>query len=74
MVRLLVEEACDALPPPDDAQCGRGSRFVAPTSPSAPIPRSGFVLRPITVIARSHFDQQLLDKPLSGGGSWREAD
>lgn len=49
MVRLLVEEACDALPPPNDAQCGRGNRIVTSTSPRAPIPRSGFVLRPILV-------------------------
>ena len=46
MVRLLVKEACDALSPPDDAQYRRNDRFVTPTSPHAPIPRSGFVLRP----------------------------
>ncbi|RWA99921.1 MAG: hypothetical protein EOQ33_21870 [Mesorhizobium sp.] len=46
MVRLLVEEARNALPLPNYPQCERDVRFVISTSPHAPIPRSGFVLRP----------------------------
>ncbi|RWB67928.1 hypothetical protein [Mesorhizobium sp.] len=45
MVRLLVEEARDALPLPNRPQCERDVRLVISTSPHAPIPRSGFVLR-----------------------------
>ena len=46
MVRLLVEEARDALPLPNHPQRERDVRFVISTSPHAPIPRSGFVHRP----------------------------
>lgn len=46
MVRLLVEEARDALPLQSHPQCERDVRLVTSTSPHAPIPRSGFVLRP----------------------------
>lgn len=48
MVRLLVEEARDALPLPNHPQCERDVRLVISTSPHAPIPRSGFVQRPIS--------------------------
>ncbi|TIM66945.1 MAG: hypothetical protein E5Y60_18880, partial [Mesorhizobium sp.] len=46
MVRLLVEEARHALPPPNDAQCGRDDRSLISTSTAGALPRSGFVLRP----------------------------
>ncbi|TIW61031.1 MAG: hypothetical protein E5V49_13145 [Mesorhizobium sp.] len=32
MVRLPVEEACDALLPPNPAQCGRDDRCLSSTS------------------------------------------
>ncbi|MER8786196.1 hypothetical protein NKH60_34610, partial [Mesorhizobium sp. M1006] len=41
MVRLLVEEARDALPPPNHPQCERDVRLVIFTSHHAPVPRSG---------------------------------
>lgn len=50
MVRLLVEEARDALPLPNLAQRGRNDRFLISTSTARALPRSGFVQRPQTVI------------------------
>lgn len=46
MVRLLVEEACDALPLPNRTQRRRNDRFLISTSNARALPRSGFVLRP----------------------------
>ncbi|WP_292506705.1 hypothetical protein, partial [Mesorhizobium sp.] len=46
MVRLLVEEARHALPPPNNAQCRRDDRSPISTSIAGALPRSGFVLRP----------------------------
>jgi hypothetical protein len=46
MVRLLVEEARDALPLPNPAQRGRDDRFLLSTSTASALPRSGFVPRP----------------------------
>ncbi|KUM25030.1 hypothetical protein AU467_27915 [Mesorhizobium loti] len=48
MVGLLVEEARDALPLPNHPQCGRNDRFLIFTSTARALPRSGFVLRPIS--------------------------
>ncbi|TPM07358.1 MULTISPECIES: hypothetical protein [unclassified Mesorhizobium] len=63
MVRLLVEEARDALPLPNRPQCRRNVRFVISTSSRAPIPRSGFVLRP-------HCGRQTVYKAIDWG-SWK---
>lgn len=66
MVGLLVEEARDALPLPNHPQCERDARLVISTSPHAPIPRSGFVLRPQSrhghscSISRGHMSVGLL--------------
>ncbi|QKC77887.1 hypothetical protein EB233_22280 [Mesorhizobium erdmanii] len=46
MVRLLVEEARDALPLPNPAQRGRDDRSLLSNSTAGALPRSGFVLRP----------------------------
>ena len=50
MVRLLVEEARHALPPPHDAQCERDAGPVPSTSNAGALPRIGSVRRPHSVI------------------------
>lgn len=46
MVRLLIEEARDALPLPNYPQCERDDRLLISTSTAGALPRSGFVQRP----------------------------
>jgi hypothetical protein len=50
MVRLLVEEAFDALPLPNPAQRGRNDRFVSLPQPQAPSREAGSFTGPISVI------------------------